>query len=610
MILLDAKSKTNSSSPLNLSVSDEKTTLSFSELLSGASDKKGDKTIQNGSLLLSLEGDEKETLSTKKTKKSDTLLSLLKNEDKLSLDEPLELNPKLVQTLTTKELKTLIHDAKEYLKAKILNSEGYKKAEVKELPKTLKGLEMLARKFDLDVSKITVEEVRLSKKDIFSLKSDVQEHLPKHTKALTSKDGKEQESNARESKTFISTDVKDQVSKHHSAKELLKPDTKGHEVRPHSISTVTEKVTSENSKEIKDPLSSDTKKSELKPHDLKTLLSADIKSDKVKQAVSYKQSKEELQSSDGVKKENKVKVDLKSVPKEDLPKAKNIKNEDLNDELEIAKNNNKRDDKADELRREDRAVNMTKKTAPILLFKTPVQSEHTTQQLVQTKQFRVEEKTPKSRADETLKLLLMGEKASKAEPSLTNDFSVATARVIASAPTKDTTLINRDNALEAEDTGFVKTEMQGVHKADSFEVKLNEAKQMIKYLSSDVKSAIDDYKSPFTRVKVQLNPQKLGEVDLTVVQRGKNLHVNISSNNAAINTLLLNANDLRLQLNNNGINNATLNFNNQSDGSNSGSQQQQQHHHEKEAHAEYNYYNEEENEEVLSSLEIIVPQYI
>ena len=51
-------------------------------------------------------------------------------------------------------------------------------------------------------------------------------------------------------------------------------------------------------------------------------------------------------------------------------------------------------------------------------------------------------------------------------------------------------------------------------------MKLNEAKQMIKYLAPDVKSAIEDYKSPFTRVKLQLNPQKLGEVDLTIVQRG------------------------------------------------------------------------------------------
>ena len=93
---------------------------------------------------------------------------------------------------------------------------------------------------------------------------------------------------------------------------------------------------------------------------------------------------------------------------------------------------------------------------------------------------------------------------------------------------------------------------------------------MVKYLSQDVKSAINDYKSPFTRVQVQLHPQKLGEIDLTVVQRGKNLHINLSSNNAAVNTLAMNANDLKVQLNNNGINNASLNFNSNPQGDNSG----------------------------------------
>ena len=134
---------------------------------------------------------------------------------------------------------------------------------------------------------------------------------------------------------------------------------------------------------------------------------------------------------------------------------------------------------------------------------------------------------------------------------------------------------------------------------------------MVKYLSHDIKTAIEDYKSPFTRVKVQLNPQKLGEVDLTIVQRGKNLHINLSSNNAAINTLAMNANDLKVQLNNSGINNATLNFNSnaQSDNSQAG-QQEHQRQQQQRADEEYNYFESQEgNEEVLSSLEIIVPHY-
>jgi len=226
---------------------------------------------------------------------------------------------------------------------------------------------------------------------------------------------------------------------------------------------------------------------------------------------------------------------------------------------------------------------------------------------VQTKVNTHEPKTSKVKTEDTLKLLLRGEKAVKNDVTLTTDFSVATARVIAPTPTK-----HSEHTLESllsNDKEESSSKLDGLStlKADSFEVKLNEVKQMTKYLSQDVKTAIEDYKSPFTRVKVQLNPQKLGEVDLTIVQRGKNLHINLSSNNAAIHTLAMNVNDLKTQLHNNGINNASLNFNNMSQ---DGSAQQQNQQNRQQAHDEYNYFESDEtNEEITSSLEIVVPNY-
>jgi len=258
------------------------------------------------------------------------------------------------------------------------------------------------------------------------------------------------------------------------------------------------------------------------------------------------------------------------------------------------------------------------------LFKAQGSKEITTEQFVQTRLSSsnpAESKTSKQKADDTLQMLLRGEKSTKSDSGLTVDFSVATARVIAPQATTETrssleSLLSGEEKESSSSTASTasKTDSFTVSKADSFEVKLNEAKQMTKYLSADVKTAIEDYKSPFTRVKVQLNPQNLGEVDLTIVQRGKNLHINLSSNNAAINTLALNANDLKAQLSNNGINNATLNFNNNSQSSDpsfSGGQQQQQNPQQgRDASREYNYFeNEEQNEEMLSSLEIVVPHY-
>ena len=257
-----------------------------------------------------------------------------------------------------------------------------------------------------------------------------------------------------------------------------------------------------------------------------------------------------------------------------------------------------------------------KEQKPTPLFKAQVNREITTEQLVTTKLNTVtpNPKTPKEKADDTLKMLLQGIKGNKQESSFTADFSVATAKVIAPTTTQKPaasleSLLRGDTQ---ESTTNFKVDGLNVNKADSLEVKLNEAKQMTKYLSQDVKTAIEDYKAPFTRVKVALNPERLGSVELTVVQRGKNLHINLSSNNAAINALAMNVNDLKVQLNNSGINNATLNFNNNSQSSEQGfsGQQQQNSQNERSAREEYNYFdNEEKNEEILNSLEIVVPNY-
>ncbi|RUM62888.1 MAG: flagellar hook-length control protein FliK [Sulfurimonas sp.] len=390
MISLESKTQTSAtSSPLNIAPKEEdpKAALSFSELLRGVSEKKDDKIIQNGALVLAL--DEEVSADTKASSiKATTLLELLKGEQKEASKLPLELNPEATKDLTHKEIKVLIKDAKEYLKNKIISSEGFKKVEIENLPKTLKGLVQVAKKFGIDIGKVTLEEVK-------------------------------------QSTVVLSQQVK--------VEQVLK--------------------------EIKDTR---------------------------------------------------------------LFKAQSIK-------------------------------------------------EITTEQLVNTKIGTLRATRDVSKSLETL---LRGE-------------------------TKESTQNQKLDGLS-------------IAKADSFEIKLNEAKQMTKYLSADVKTAIEDYKSPFTRIKVALNPQRLGSVELTVIQRGKNLHINISSNNAAINALALNANDLKVQLNNSGINNASLNFNNNSPSSEQGSfgQQQRNFQNEKEAKDEYNYFgNEEKNEEILNSLEIVVPHY-
>ncbi|MCX6061125.1 MAG: flagellar hook-length control protein FliK [Campylobacterales bacterium] len=149
-----------------------------------------------------------------------------------------------------------------------------------------------------------------------------------------------------------------------------------------------------------------------------------------------------------------------------------------------------------------------------------------------------------------------------------------------------------------------------VLKSDSLEVKSKEAVQSMRHFASDLKEAAENYKSPFTRVTMKLNPEKLGEVEVTLVQRGNNVHVNIQSNNASsVAFLAHNATELKSQLAGQGITNATMNFmsggENQQQNQNGQQQQQQPNRFQSyQSLAEL-----ESNEEQLSALEIILPHY-
>ncbi len=140
---------------------------------------------------------------------------------------------------------------------------------------------------------------------------------------------------------------------------------------------------------------------------------------------------------------------------------------------------------------------------------------------------------------------------------------------------------------------------------DSLEVKAKEAQQMLRHFATDLKDAVENYKPPFTRVKMTLNPAKLGEVDVTLIQRGNNVHINVNSNNTALTLLAQNVNELKTQLANNGVINTSMQF----------STSHGEHQHQEGRHQQFQNYKEfeqmsEEEVEMITSMEIILPKYV
>ena len=297
---------------------------------------------------------------------------------------------------------------------------------------------------------------------------------------------------------------------------------------------------------------------------------------------------------------------------------------------------------------------------PLLASSEEPSLTHSTVELVTSKQAKSDPKTT-TKADDALKNLLRGDKTTNQQPTQSTNTQTVDpklqSQLASQVQTKSATLIEAkaetkselklETKIEAKTQTPSATLSQLLHdknakttsnedtstqnqnpvtaplispasttnslhvnqSSDDLSVKIHEAKQMVKYLAQNIKQAIDDYKPPFTKINVTLNPAKLGEVDLTVIQRGSNVHVNISSNSAAINLLSQNVTELKNQLVQNGMNNASFNFNGSTD--NQSQQQQQNGHQQQSAKKAYGQFGAgETNEEVLSSLEIVIPRYI
>ena len=358
MVLLNMKnSKTSSSSsPLSLSTPKDKPVISFSDLLKGVSDKKDAKLIQNGSSTLALEGKEKSVITTKTaSSKKDSPILLLANEENLTPNktgEPLELNPKLTAALTKVEIKALVAEAKNYLKEKIQDSDGYKKSEIKELPNTLKALVEVAKKFDIDINKISFEEVKAhAEVKVQTLKAEKQEEI--------------------------------------------------------KVTTPKEAV-----------------------QDKKASLEKDVRLEAPKEAVQDKK----------VSLEKELKTEApKEIVQDKKPKIAETEEKQKNITLSNALVSNV---EKSEIKNNEKFTEVQKEIKSTPLFKAQSVIEHTTtEQIVQAKangsSFKADQKTSKERADETLKLLLRGEKPSVNNSALTADFSVATASVIASTATTE-----------------------------------------------------------------------------------------------------------------------------------------------------------------------------
>jgi len=127
-------------------------------------------------------------------------------------------------------------------------------------------------------------------------------------------------------------------------------------------------------------------------------------------------------------------------------------------------------------------------------------------------------------------------------------------------------------------------------------------KESLGQFASDLREKIESYKPPVMKVELSLFPKSLGEVDVTLLTRGNNLHVSISSNTTTMTLFTQNQAEFKNALVNMGFTNLEMNFSDQR-------HKEQQHNSKNNGTSFF----DEISEEALAdttSVELVVPRYV
>jgi len=123
--------------------------------------------------------------------------------------------------------------------------------------------------------------------------------------------------------------------------------------------------------------------------------------------------------------------------------------------------------------------------------------------------------------------------------------------------------------------------------------------------SSNLKEQVAAYKSPFMRFNITLNPLNLGEVEITMVNRGNNLHINFNSNTQTMNLFLQNQAEFKNSLVNMGFTELEMNFSDQNQPKKEKEQGQKSY-----KGSKFSSDDAEQGEPAAPRLELVVPRYV
>ncbi|WP_228568332.1 flagellar hook-length control protein FliK [Campylobacter sputorum] len=281
-----------------------------------------------------------------------------------------------------------------------------------------------------------------------------------------------------------------------------------------------------------------------------------------------------LKNENEVKSENKID---KQTPFEEISKDKNLKNEPKFEEILKDKNLNN-ESKFDKIVKSDEIINKMSQKIPENTHKIEIsQDKNIDKKPQETNQIK-----QNIQKEDLLKTALNPSMQTNEEQNKKDDNQQSQNK-------------NSSDELNLMIKDIVKNAQN--------QMKSIEVKRTFESFATTLKDQIENYKPPIMRVNMVLNPEKLGEVEITIVNRGNNLHINFNSTPQTMSLFLQNQAEFKASLVNMGFSELQMNFSDQNQNKN------QEQNSKKFRYTKND--NELQDEEMEHNLlEIVVPRYI
>ncbi len=99
-------------------------------------------------------------------------------------------------------------------------------------------------------------------------------------------------------------------------------------------------------------------------------------------------------------------------------------------------------------------------------------------------------------------------------------------------------------------------------KVEQLGSKLFDARETMRHFANSLRSEIQNYKPPLTKITLELQPANLGSVEVSIISQGKNIQIQLNAPQNTLNLFIQNQSDLRTALSQIGYDNVAMSFSN------------------------------------------------